>query len=116
MKNVLFNESCFEPLFQNCLFHRNMCQEPLMRDLIETGLDISFEDPLSTVLSGKVRETLLNGICWRPFLTESVGVGIADDFCNGVESQQVQSLHRPILHARHHHSILPPLTNHLWNG
>lgn len=36
MEDVFLNEACFEPIFQNCFFHRNMRQKPFMRDLIET--------------------------------------------------------------------------------
>ena len=75
--------------------------------MIEARFDIAFEDPLSTVLSGKDRKTLLNGICWGSFLAESIGIGVTDHFCNGVQSQQVQSLHGSVLHARQTRSTLP---------
>ena len=45
-------------------------------------------------------ETLLHGVGTTAFSPKSVGVEIRRDFSDGVQSQQVERLHRSVFHGR----------------
>jgi len=90
--------SCFQPFTEDGFVHWNMGQQPFMADLVEAGFDVPFQYPL---WSGVIREhrcTLCHCIGTTPFLPEPVRVWVGQSFGDGVQSLQVQRLHRSIFH------------------
>jgi hypothetical protein len=84
--------------------------------MIETGGNIAFQYPLRSEPVAQYREALSNGVRRGSLFPKPLGGAVTHNFCDGVESQQVQGLHGSVFHRRHHHSTLPPLTSHLRNG
>src|SRR5271157_1018602 len=70
-----------------------------MANVIETALDIPFENPRSGAPPEDV-ETLLNSVRRGSTPTEPVGIGIPRGFRERIESQQIKSLHCSVPHRR----------------
>ena len=70
-----------------------------MADPVKAGFDVRFEDPLRAGCDcAECVEALRDRIRCRSLLAESVGVRVAVGFRDGVERQQVECLHRSVLH------------------
>ena len=68
--------------------------------MIETAFDVAFEDPLRCVDITQCRKALFDRISRRSLGSEAIRVGVCCGFGYWVKSKQVQSLHRPVFHAR----------------
>src|ERR671931_1773658 len=64
----------------------------------ETGADVALQNPLWRVLPGEHVEALLDGIRGRTLGAEAVGVWIAQSLRDGVQGEQVEGLHGPVMH------------------
>src|SRR5439155_306265 len=69
-----------------------------MADSVETGPDIALQNPLWRMLPCESIEALLDGIRGRTLRTEAIGVRIAQSLRDRLQGQQVQGLHRPVVH------------------
>ncbi len=71
-----------------------------MADVVKTTFDVSFQNPCSTILAGKVNVTSFYCIVTASFLTEAIGDFVRKCFGYRFDSQKVQSLHSPVFHGR----------------
>ncbi len=71
-----------------------------MRDSVEAGTDIAFEDPLCSVASTESDEAGFDCIRSTATSPKSVRVRISRCFGDRVKGQQVQSLHGSVSHGR----------------
>src|SRR5215472_15551288 len=71
---------------------------PRTANRVKTGFDIAFQNPLRVCVA-QCEKTLINRISAGPLLTKPIGVWIRNGFTNGDESEQMQSLHRSVLHS-----------------
>src|SRR5437870_3715973 len=69
-----------------------------MADSVETGPDIALQNRLWRMLPCESIEALLDGIRGRTLRTEAIGVRIAQSLRDRIQGQQVQGLHRPVVH------------------
>ena len=69
-----------------------------MADAVEAGADIPFQDPARSVGMPQGLETMLQGIRAAAFQSEAIGMAIRQGFRDGIQAQQVQSLHGSIGH------------------
>ena len=42
---ALVDEPCFQELFQDALIHWDICQQPIMADVVKTALDVTLQNP-----------------------------------------------------------------------
>src|ERR1700734_1631980 len=92
-----------------------------MTDAIKAGFDVAFENPVgtarvSTVWTPEDFVTLIQGIRTAAFQPKAVGMAVGQGFRDGIEAEQVESLHGSIRHYGHLLSALPPLPNRLWDS
>ena len=89
----------FQPLVQDGLVHRDMGFEPCMTDFCRST-NITLEDPWRRPPWEPRREALGAWLGWRALRPEAVGVRIACRFGDGLQGQQIERLHRPVVHRR----------------
>ena len=77
-----------------------MSQEPIVADPIKAGLDVAFEHPDGGRLHAQRFVALLERVRRRPPSTEAVGVYVPRGFRDRIEGEQVEGLHRPVIHCR----------------
>ncbi len=75
--------------------------------MIETAFDVAFKYPLRCVDISQCRKALFNRISCRSLWSEAIRVRVCHCFCDWVKSEQVQRLHRSVLHAGRTQSTLP---------
>jgi hypothetical protein len=85
-----------------------------MADMVETASDIGVQDIFD--LFTDIKEDGTDGIMTGTSRAKSIAIWFKFGFPLGFQGHFDQSLLRPIMHHRHLHSTLPPLTNHLRNG
>ena len=78
---MLEYETTFEPFAQHPFIHRDILDEPLMADMVETPLDVSFEHPLRGFFFRQVSETLFDGILSASFLPKTIRDYVSGGFC-----------------------------------
>src|SRR5947209_6468469 len=61
-------------------------------------LDVPFQNPSRPVRTQEHFVTMLQGVRTAAFQTESVGAAIRQGFFDGVQAEQVKSLHGPVGH------------------
>ena len=96
VKDVLFHVPRFQPLSEDDSVYRDVSQEPIVGNLVETGLDVALQNPLR-VCASQCKKALFDRIGAGPLLTKPIGVSIGGGFRNGDECEQIQRL-RSILH------------------
>src|SRR5438552_1681142 len=69
-----------------------------MADSVETGPDVALQNPLRRMLPSENVEALLDGIRGRTLCAEAVGIWIAPSLRDRVQGEQVEGLHRPVMH------------------
>ena len=69
-----------------------------MADSVETGPDITLQNPLGRMLPCEGVAALLDGIRGGTLRTDARGVRIAQRLRDGIQGQQVQGLPRPVMH------------------
>ena len=99
VEDMFFHVPRFQPLLENGSVHRDVCQQPIVGNVVETGLDVTFQNPLRVRCVRQRVETLFNRIGAGPFLTKPIGVSISVGFQHGVERKQMQGLVSSIDHA-----------------
>ena len=99
MEDVFFHVPGFQPLLENGSVHRDVRQKPVVGNLIETALDVSFQNPLRVRGVGQRDEALSNRISAGPFLTKPIGVSISVGFQHRIEREQMQCLVSSIDHS-----------------
>src|SRR5215469_3456090 len=75
-----------------------MSQKPIMRNSVETGFDVTLENPLRIWFGQRV-EALFHRIGEGPLLAKPIGVVVSSGFQYGIEGQQVQCLLGSIVHS-----------------
>ena len=98
MEDVLLHEPGFQPFLEDGLAHRDVIHQPFVADPVEARLDVSLEDPTGTAPVAQDDVALVDGIGRRSFLPKPIGVGVGRRLRDGIESLQVECLHRPIFH------------------
>src|SRR5580704_8207045 len=68
--------------------------------MIETALNITFQNPLCAAAFGQCVVALFDGIGSGPRRTEPVGVPIGERFRHRFEREQMQRLHRAVTQSR----------------
>jgi hypothetical protein len=96
----LVDETCFEPLPKNRAVHRDMGEQPWMRDFIETTFYIAFEHISRRVGASKQDEALPDRISHGPPFPKSIGVRVGGGFRNRIEGEQMQRLTCSVYHGR----------------
>lgn len=100
VERLAFQVSGLQPLLQYALVHRDVRQQPLVADAIETGFDVGIEDPLGCIALGQHHVALTVGITDRAPRAKPIRMGIRQRFRHRLESQQVERLHGSIFHRR----------------
>ncbi len=95
---LLLQETCFQPLPEQCLVHGDVRQEPIMADSIKASFDVPFENPLWTVPMTQQDMDLFQGIGTAAFPPKARGMAVGLRFRDGIETQQVECLHGPVGH------------------
>jgi site-specific DNA recombinase len=93
---VLLQETRFQPFRQYLPVHGDMCQEPWVADLIKAGFDVPFENPFWTVAMAQHGMSLFHCIRTAAFPPKAIGMTISLTLRDGIETEQVQCLHRPV--------------------
>src|SRR6516162_3387469 len=88
VKNVFFHVPRFQPLLENDSVHRDVSQQPIVLNLVETGLDVALQDPLRVCVS-QCKKALDHRISAGPLLTKPIGVFIRGGFHNGGKCEQI---------------------------
>src|SRR5712691_11129132 len=100
IEQVLVNESGLEPLVEHGCVQRDVGQYPFMAHAVETGSDVALQDPWRGMLSGQHIEALFDRIRGGALRPEALRVWVAERFRHGIEREEVQRLHRTIVHRR----------------
>jgi hypothetical protein len=82
-------------------------------DLIKASFDIPFENPFWTVAMAQHGMSLVHRIRTAAFPPKAIGMTISQTLRDGIETEQVQCLHRPVAYRGDAHSALPPHPDHL---
>jgi hypothetical protein len=69
-----------------------------MADSIKASFDVPFENPLWTVPMAQQGMDLVQGIGTAAFQSKAIGMAVGLRFRDGIESEQVEGLHRPVGH------------------
>src|SRR5262245_17527331 len=96
---MLLQETRCQPLPQYLSVHGGMCQEPFVADLIKAGFDISLKNPFRTVPMAQHDVSLCHRIRTAAFPPKAIGMTVGAGFRDGIEPEQVESLHGPIGHG-----------------
>ena len=96
----IFDLPSFQPLSQHFFIHRDVLEHPLVTDVIETAANIAFPHPRRARLSTELNKALRNSISGASARPKAIGVSIRRGFRDGAEREQVESLHRAIMHRR----------------
>ena len=83
---------------ENMLVHRNMGEQPRVRNLIEATFYIAFQDIWGGRFSRQHIEALADSVSRGSAFSEPVRVRIRRGFRNRIEPQQVKCLHRSVFH------------------
>ena len=70
-----------------------------MADSIKASFDVPFEDPLWTVPMTQQDMDLFQGIGTTAFPPKAIGMAVGLGFRDGIEAEQVESLHGSIGHG-----------------
>src|SRR6516225_5414989 len=70
-----------------------------MADIIKACFDIAFENPFGTVSMTQQDMGLSHRISTATFPPKAIGVAVGLRFCDGIEAEQVESLHGSIGHG-----------------
>ena len=89
-----------EPLLEQKRIHRNMLQEPIMVDGVETSLYVCIQDPFRRAALVEKILDLRDGVLRRTANPEPIGVPVSRRFGHGLQSEQVQGLHGPVRKGR----------------
>src|SRR6202011_1811611 len=95
--------------------HGDVSQKPIMRNSVETGFDVTLENPLR-IWFGQRIETLFNRIGAGPLLAKPVGVVVSSGFHHGIECKQMQCLLGSIFHSGDGQRELHTNPVSLWDG
>src|SRR5947209_858666 len=109
METMAFYISRFQPFLEHGFLHRDVGYQPCMRNFIEAGTNISFEDPLRTVVFTERNEASFDSVCCRTGCPKPIGVRVSQCFGNRVECQQVQGLHGSVPHGWNREGSLSPI-------
>src|SRR6516165_6445079 len=96
---LLLQETRSQPSPQHRPVHRDVGQKPFMADFIKASSDITFENPFGTVPMTQQGLGLSHGISTAAFPPKAIGVAIGLRFRDGIEAEQVESLHGSIGHG-----------------
>ncbi len=94
---ALFPVAGFEPFAQQLLIHRDVLQQPLVADFIETGPDVSFEYPSGGYLAGEHGVALGQGIGTTAAFAKTIGVSVGQNLGDGCECQRIKGLHGAVV-------------------
>src|SRR5260370_15939892 len=103
--SVVSWRTCFSmyPDFNHCWRMarsiRDVRQKPIVGNLIETGLDVTFQNPLRVRCVGQHLVALLHRLGAGPLLTEPIRVSISVGFQHRIERKKMQCLVSSIDHA-----------------
>ena len=92
------DHSCLQPLVNDAPVHADVLQQPLVVDMVKTAFDVRLQHPWGRGLLGEAAEQLAHGIGRRAISPKAVAVRVALRLHDGLQTQQVESLHRPVLH------------------
>jgi hypothetical protein len=111
VEDVLLHVAGLQPFVEDGGIDWDVCHQPLMTDPIEARLDVPFEYPFWRSAFCQRLEALFDRVCCGPFRAKAIGVGIGPNFRDGRESEQVEGLHRAVVHRGHPPSPLPQHPN-----
>ena len=89
-----------QPLPENLSVHADVRGQPVVADMVETALDITFQNPLRLAMSRQYRVTLADGIGGGPRRSKPIRVPISKRFRHRFEREQMQRLHRAVVQGR----------------
>src|SRR5947209_17598677 len=95
---MLLQETRVQPFPEYLSVHGDMRQEPFMADLIKASFDVPFENPWGTVPMAQHRMGLCHRIGTAAFSPKAIGMTISQTLRNGIDTEQVHSLHGSIAH------------------
>src|SRR6185369_6618436 len=96
---VLFPVTGFKPCPQKHLVRRDVLEQPLMANFIETSPDVTLQNPLGAVSLGEYGETLFQSISTPAAFAEAIGISVCQNFGYGYECQRVKRLHGAVVHG-----------------
>ena len=94
---VLFPVAGLEPGAEQAFVHRDVREQPLLADFIETGPDVALEHPGGAGFAGEHREALLQGIGTTTAFAKAIGVSVGQSLGYGGERQRVKRLHGAVV-------------------
>src|SRR4029079_6640674 len=96
---MLLQETRVQPFPQYLVVHGDVRPEPLVADLIKAGFDVPLENPLRTVAMAPQAMGLCQGVRTAAFSPKAIGMAVGQGFRDGIETEQVESLHGSISHG-----------------
>ena len=84
----LLDISGFKPLTENSLLHRDMPYQPVVVDVVETALDVPFENPPRSVLAAQENKTMFYCVGRISASAKAVGGVVRRGFGDGFQRQQ----------------------------
>ena len=84
--------------------------------MIEGSFDICIDDPFPPAVRASELVNFLERVMTSSSRSEPVAASLKASLPAWFEGVLDHGLNTAVDHHRHHHSTLPPLTSHLWNG
>jgi len=92
----IFDVPCLQPFPEHLFVRRNASNDPVKRNVVETGLNIALSNPLRSTFSRKRNEALLDRVGSASFPAKPIRVWVCTRFRYRLQGEQMQCLHRPV--------------------